>query len=683
MDIKRNYEYLLSDLKSIKGVGLKTSNLLKRKKINSIFDLLWKLPKSYTDRSLSSKIKDLKIDEIQTITIIPQKYSFPRVRNLPNRVLCKDETGEIDCVFFNSYEGYIRKILPIGKEVTISGRIKYFRNKYQLTNPKYISEDSSIIKQKHNTYSLTEGISEKVYNKIIFQIIKNLPQIDEWHSKDILKNFGNIGWNDSIKKLHDPENIGKFKENFYQRLAFDEIFSTFLVNSEIRKKIKKIKKTKKKFDIKKQGEIISKLDFFLTNDQTKTLNEINKDLCSDNKMFRLLQGDVGSGKTIVALLSAFNTIISEFQVAVMAPTEILARQHFLLAKKIYPKNIKIELLSGKSSYKDKKKILNKLIKKEIDIIFGTHALFQKKVEFKKLGLIIIDEQHKFGVSQRKKLSDKAGKDCDVLLMTATPIPRTLTMTIYGDMDLSIIREKPNNRKPVKTYSKIESKIEDVIKFIKKEIQLGNQIFWVCPLIEESKKIDHSSAIKKSEYLKKIFPNEVYLLHGKTTIEEKEEILNKFLRNEFKILVSTTIIEVGIDFPNANVIIIENANKFGLSQLHQLRGRVGRGNKESSCILMFKSNLSENAKKRINILKDSNDGFKISEEDMKLRGFGDILGFKQSGIKNFKLADPIHNHNLFILAEKEIKRIENEKEDIGRFKPLIKLYDRADIINDIA
>ena len=683
MDIKRNYEYLLSDLKSIKGVGLKTSNLLKRKKINSIFDLLWKLPKSYTDRSLSSKIKDLKIDEVQTITIIPQKYSFPRVRNLPNRVLCKDETGEIDCVFFNSYEGYIRKILPIGKEVTISGRIKYFRNKYQLTNPKYISEDSSIIKQKHNTYSLTEGISEKVYNKIIFQIIKNLPQIDEWHSKDILKNFGNIGWNDSIKKLHEPENIGKFKENFYQRLAFDEIFSTFLVNSEIRKKIKKIKKTKKKFDIKKQGEIISKLDFFLTNDQTKTLNEINKDLCSDNKMFRLLQGDVGSGKTIVALLSAFNTISSDFQVAVMAPTEILARQHFLLAKKIYPKNIKIELLSGKSSYKDKKKILNKLIKKEIDIIFGTHALFQKKVEFKKLGLIIIDEQHKFGVSQRKKLSDKAGKDCDVLLMTATPIPRTLTMTIYGDMDLSIIREKPNNRKPVKTYSKIESKIEDVIKFIKKEIRLGNQIFWVCPLIEESKKIDHSSAIKKSEYLKKIFPNEVYLLHGKTTIEEKEEILNKFLRNEFKILVSTTIIEVGIDFPNANVIIIENANKFGLSQLHQLRGRVGRGNKESSCVLMFKSNLSENAKKRINILKDSNDGFKISEEDMKLRGFGDILGFKQSGIKNFKLADPIHNHNLFILAEKEIKRIENEKEDIGRFKPLIKLYDRADIINDIA
>ena len=403
MDIKRNYEYLLSDLSVLKGVGLKTTNLLKRKKINTIFDLLWKLPKSYIDRSLSLKIKDLKIDEVQTITIIPQKYSFPRVRNLPNRVLCKDETGEIDCVFFNSYEGYIKKILPIGKEITISGKIKYFRNKYQLINPKYISEDSSIIKQKHNNYSLTEGLTEKVYNKIILQIIKNLPEIDEWHSNNILKKFNYVGWNDSIKKLHKPENIGKFKENFYQRLAFDEIFSTFLVNSEIRKKIKKIKKTKKKFDTKKQNEILNKLNFSLTNDQKKTLNEINKDLCSDKKMFRLLQGDVGSGKTIVSLLSAYNTINSDFQVAVMAPTEILARQHYVLAKKIFPKNIKMELLSGKSAYKDKKSILDKLIKNEINIIFGTHALFQNKIEFNKLGLIIIDEEHKFRVNQRKKI----------------------------------------------------------------------------------------------------------------------------------------------------------------------------------------------------------------------------------------------------------------------------------------
>ena len=683
MDNKSNYKYLLSDLTALKGVGIKTTNLLKKKKINNIFDLLWKLPKSYTDRSLSSKIKDLRIGEVQTITIIPKKYSFPRVRNLPNRVLCSDDTGEIDCIFFNSFEGYVRKILPIGKEITVSGKIGYFRNKYQLTNPKYLSEDSSLIKQKHNTYSLTEGITEKIYNKIINQIIENLPLLNEWHSKNILHKFDNITWNNAIIDLHKPENVGGYKKNFYQRLAFDEIFSTFLVNSEIRKKIKKFKKVNKIFDIRKQNEIINKLDFSLTNDQIKTLKEINNDLCSSTKMFRLLQGDVGSGKTIVSLLSAFNTVNSGFQVALMAPTEILARQHYTLAKEIFPKNINIKLISGKSDYKSKKMILNELSKHKIDIIFGTHAIFQKKVNFKKLGLIIIDEQHKFGVNQRKRLSDKGGNNCDVLLMTATPIPRTLTMTMYGDMDLSIIQEKPKSRKPIKTYSKLESKIDEVVKFIKKEIKLENQIFWVCPLIEESKKIDHSSAVKKFEYLNKLFPNQVSLLHGKTDIEEKEIILNKFLKNEFKILVSTTIIEVGIDFPNANAIIIENANKFGLSQLHQLRGRVGRGDKESSCILMFKSNLSENAKKRINILKSTNDGFIISEEDMKIRGFGDILGFKQSGIKNFKLADPIHNNDLFLLAEKEMRRIEKSNENISKFKPLIKLYDRADIINDIA
>ena len=680
---KSNYKYLLEDLSILKGVGSKTSNLLRKKKINNIFDLLWKLPKSFTDRSLSSKINNLKIGENQTITIIPKKYFFPRIRNLPNKVICADDTGELDCIFFNSYEGYIKKILPLGKEVTISGKIGRFRNRYQLTNPKYVSEDSSLIKQKHNNYSLSDGISEKVYNKIINQIIDKLPILDEWHSKHILAKFDNISWNESIKNLHKPENIGKFKNNFYQRLAYDEIFSTFLVHSEIRKKIKRNKKKHKILYLEKQKKIINKLSFILTKDQLKSLGEINEDLNSPNKMFRLLQGDVGSGKTIVSLLAAYNTVNSGFQVAIMAPTEILARQHFNLCKKIFDNELNIALISGKSDNKEKKDILSKLSKNKIDIIFGTHAIFQKKVIFENLGLIIIDEQHKFGVNQRKRLSDKGGSNCDVLLMTATPIPRTLTMTIYGDMDISIIREKPKKRKSIKTYSKLENKIDDIIKFVKKEISFGNQIFWVCPLIEESKRVDHSSAIKKFEYLKKIFPKQVSLLHGKTTIDEKEHILNSFLKNEFKILVSTTIIEVGIDFPNANVIIIENANKFGLSQLHQLRGRVGRGTKESSCILMFKSNLSDNAKKRINILKGSNDGFVISEEDMAIRGFGDILGFKQSGIKNFRLADPIQNKDLFLLAEKEIKRIEKSNEDIRKFKPLIKLYDRADIINDIA
>ncbi len=596
MITNNTYNYLLSDLKKLKGVGLKTSNLLKKIKINTIFDLLWKLPKSYTDRSISSKIKDLKIGEIQTVTLIPYKYNFPRIKNLPNRVTCKDKTGELDCIFFNSYEGYIKKILPLNKEITVSGKISQFRNKYQITNPKYVSENASLIKCKHKKYALTEGISSKIYNNMINQILKNLPEIKEWHNQKILEKFNNISWNEAIVKLHLPENVGKYSSNFYQRLAYDEILASFLVCSEIRRKIKKIKKQKKKIDLEDQKKLLSKLDFKLTNDQKKTLNEINLDLNSNHKMFRLLQGDVGSGKTIVSLTAAYNVVKSGSQVAIMAPTEILARQHYNLAKKIFNNDININLLSSKSLYKEKREIIKKLNENRIDIIFSTHSIFQKKIKFRKLGLIIIDEQHKFGVNQRKKLSDKGGDNCDVLLMSATPIPRTLTMTIYGDMDLSIIKEKPKSRLEVKTYTKSESKIDDIIKFVKKEIKNGNQIFWVCPLIEESKKLDHSSAIKKYEHLKKIFPNQVALLHGKTENDEKELILNKFLKNEFKILVSTTIIEVGIDFPNANVIVIENSNKFGLSQLHQLRGRVGRGTKQSTCILIFKSSLTEGAKK---------------------------------------------------------------------------------------
>ena len=682
MKNKNNYEYLLQDLSKLKGVGKKTAEILKKKKINNLFDLLWRLPKSYTDRTEKNKINEIQIGKIHTLTVVVKKYSFPRIRNLPNRVICEDETGKIDCVFFNSYEGYIRKILPLNEEVTISGKINYFNKKYQITNPKYISKDNSLIAKIHTKYSLTEGISEKIYYKIIDQILKNLPTLTEWLDKKILNKFNNESWNESIIKLHDPKNIGNFKSDFYRRLAFDEILATFLISSEIRKKIKKIKKKSKKFSQQPFITTIKKLNFNLTNDQNNTLKEINNDLSSKNKMFRLLQGDVGSGKTIVALISALNAIESGCQVALMAPTEILAMQHYKLAKNLFSKKINLEILTSKTEYIKKKEIHREISNKKINMIFGTHSLFQKKINFSNLGYIIIDELHKFGVRQRKQLSDKGGDNCDVLLMSATPIPRTLIMSIYGDMDISIIKEKPNHRKEIKTYSKLENKLEDVINFVKKEINDENQIFWVCPIIEESKKLDHQSAIKKFEYLKKIFPNSVDILHGKIDKDKKENILKNFLNKKFMILVSTTIIEVGIDFPNANTIIIENANKFGLSQLHQLRGRVGRGKKQATCILMFKSNLSENARKRINILKRSNDGFEISEEDMRIRGFGDLLGFKQSGLKNFKLADPVHNEDLFILGEQEIKRIENEEKNLHKFKPLLKLYDQADIINDI-
>jgi ATP-dependent DNA helicase RecG len=466
-------------------------------------------------------------------------------------------------------------------------------------------------------------------------------------------------------------------------LAFDEILSTQLVLSEIRQKIKKIKKTSKKFVEVMSDKIINSLNFDLTKNQKKIINEINIDLKSKNKMFRLLQGDVGSGKTIIALICAYNVIQSGFQVAFMAPTGILAEQHFNLAKKIFCNlNINFDLLIGSTDPPKKKLILSNLKENKINIIFGTHALFQKKIIFNKLGLIIIDEQHKFGVRQRMSLSLKGGDNCDILLMSATPIPRTLMMSVYGDMDVSRLVEKPANRKEVITLSKPDKKIDEIIKFVKKEILIGNQVFWVCPLIDLSKKIDHESAVNKYKFLNNIFPNIVGLIHGSLDKEKKEKSLKLFLNKKYKILVSTTVIEVGIDFPNANIIIIENSNKFGLSQLHQLRGRVGRGTKQGLCILMYKNNLSENAKKRIRILKSSTDGFIIADEDMKLRGFGDILGYKQSGIKEFRLADPIHHQDLFELAGKEIKKIEDNKLNFERYRPLLKLYDLADIITDL-
>ena len=677
-----DHEYLLSNIQNIKGIGKKTSQLFKRKNINTIFDLLWHLPTSKIENSKVTNIGDIQIGKLQTIKLTPLKYNFPRIRRLPNRVVCQSNDIKIDCVFFNSYEGYIKKILPLNTEIIISGKINFFRNKYQITNPTQVKESNENILETQNKYSLTDGLTINKYNNIINEVLKELPDLDEWLNDDIKKKFNNIKWKDAILKIHSLDTKEILKSKYYKRLVFDELFAHFLLSSKIRTKIKKIKKSQKIFKDCKE-KLIQDLNFKLTNDQEAAIKIINEDLKSKSRMFRLLQGDVGSGKTIVSMIAAVNCINAGYQTSFMVPTEILAKQHFSFAKKYLPKNVKIEMLTGKSKYADRKKILENLKLGKIDFLIGTHALFQKKVEYNKLGLIIIDEQHKFGVRQRKELSEKGGNNCDVLVMSATPIPRTMMMTVYGDMDLTLIKEKPKNRKKIVTYSKLEDKISEIIRFVKKEISNKNQIFWVCPLIEESKKVEQQSVVNKFKYLEKYFKNRIGLIHGSLDKDERNKILNNFLDRKLDILVSTTVIEVGIDFPNANVIVIENADKYGLSQLHQLRGRVGRGSKQSYCILMFKSSLSENAKKRINILKSSDDGFVISEEDMKLRGYGDLLGFKQSGIKNFRLADPILNEDLFLLAEAEVKRLEMKGDNFSKYNKLLKLYDRASIINEIS
>ena len=430
MNQSKVINFLAQNVSLLQGVGKKTKNLLKKKKIEKISDMLWNFPQGYTNRSNVQTLDQLEIGKITTIKVKVIKYNFPRIRNLPNKVACEDEKGKIDIVFFNSREGYIRKILPINTSVIISGKVNYFRKKYQITNPAYVVpvNKEEYVNKKIPKYSLTEGLTEKVYRKLIEQVLNSITDLNEWHSDDVLKKIGNVSWSKSITEIH---NVKKYdlNSNFHRRLAYDEILANLLVLSQARKRFREFKKKNKKFDDLISKKIIENFNFSLTANQKKIIEEVNTDLKSDFKMFRLLQGDVGSGKTIISLIAAANIIRSNYQVALMSPTEILARQHYNLATKIFRStNINIEFLSGKTDNNKKKFIEKNLLNGKINFLIGTHALFQKKITFKSLGLVIIDEQHKFGVKQRIELSYKGGKDCDILLMSATPIPRTLILT---------------------------------------------------------------------------------------------------------------------------------------------------------------------------------------------------------------------------------------------------------------
>ena len=672
---------IFQDINKLKGVGSQMSKYLKKKKIEKIKDIIFNLPYSETDRSKISQLNKLEIGKVQTIRVKVKKLNFPRIRNLPNKIFCEDEFGKIEIIYFNSREGYLRKIYSINSWLIISGKVNFYNNKYQITNPDYVAnlDKKDYVVKNIPKYNLTKGINEKKYRSISEQVTNNLPIIEDWLENDFLKKNKLLNWNEAIYKLHNSKDSQNNDSKSYRRLVFDEICANLLTLSKNRKRIKK-KKKNKNFSQKFEKSISNSLSFKLTNDQLKVIKEINLDLKSNERMFRILQGDVGSGKTIVSLLTIANVIENNYQCAFMGPTEILSYQHFKLAEKIFENtNFNIKFLTGKTELNNRRSILRDLANGKIDLIIGTHALFQKNIKFKNLGYAVIDEQHKFGVKQRSDLAKKGGDNCDLLLMSATPIPRTMMMSLYGDMDISKIREKPSSRKSIQTLSKPEKKIDQLWEYINKQISSGNQIFWVCPLIEKSKILDYASAKLKFEMINKKFPNKVGLIHGALEKEKRDIVLNKFLDKKLSILVSTTVIEVGIDFPNANLIIIENANKFGLAQLHQLRGRVGRGDKQGTCIMLFKEGLSKNAIKRIKILKQTDDGFLIAEEDLRLRGYGDLIGFQQSGTKNFKFADPVIHDDLFKLSETYISSLDKDI-NADKYKFLLRLFDKAEITN---
>ena len=685
--IEKNFNFFFNPVSKVKGIGPKIKKLFNEKKIDTNIDLIFNFPYGLIDRTHCPKLNNLEIGKISTIFVKVRKHNFPRIRRLPNTVQCFDETGEINIVFFNSRENYIKEILPINSEVIISGKVNFYKNKYQITNPDYatsINNEEKVTKIMP-TYASLKGISNKTINKIYENIIKEIPDVPEWHRDHIIKNNKWFSFKDSLIQLHNPKKIEDLDKNSltYERISFDEIFSNLLIFAQIKKKIATIYKKPKLFSSDQKLKLIKNLSFTLTKDQETIIEEIDDSLKSDKKMIRLLQGDVGSGKTIISIITGLNVVAAGYQVALMCPTEILATQHLNLIRSLTKgQDINVEILSSGINKKRQIEIKKELVEGKINFLIGTHSLFQETVSFSNLGLIIIDEQHKFGVRQRINLSDKGGVNCDVLLMSATPIPRTLILSTYGDMDISTLKEKPFKKTTIVTNIIPEKKIPDLINLIKKKIESDQQIYWICPLIEESTKVNLTPVLERFKYITKFFPENVAVMHGNLKNDEKNIVMKSFLEKKFSILISTTVVEVGVDNPNANTIIIENSERFGLAQLHQLRGRVGRGIENGECILVYSKSISENGKKRLKILKESNDGFYISEQDLKLRGFGDIIGYKQSGQKDFIVADPMFHSHLFELAKQETDFYTQANLPIEKFNVLLKFFKKDKILNII-
>ena len=685
--IEKNFNFFFNPVSKVKGIGPKIKKLFNEKKIDTNIDLIFNFPYGLIDRTHCPKLNNLEIGKISTIFVKVKKHNFPRIRRLPNTVQCYDETGEINIVFFNSRENYIKEILPINGEVIVSGKVNFYKNKYQITNPDYVTSTNNEEKVTKimPTYASLKGISNKTVNKIYENIIKDIPDVPEWHRDHIIKNNNWLSFKHSLVQLHNPKKIDDLDKNSlaYERISFDEIFSNLLIFAQIKKKIANVYKKPKIFSSDLKLKLINNLSFTLTKDQEAIIKEIDDSLKGNKKMIRLLQGDVGSGKTIISIITGLNVIAAGYQVALMCPTEILATQHLNLIKSLTKEqNINVEILSSGINKKRQIEIKKEVLEGKINFLIGTHSLFQETVSFSNLGLIIIDEQHKFGVKQRISLSDKGGENCDVLLMSATPIPRTLILSTYGDMDISTLKEKPFKKTTIITNIIPENKIPDLINLIKKKIESKQQIYWICPLIEESKKVNLTPVLERFKYLTKYFPENVIVMHGNLKNEEKNIVMKNFLEKKFSILISTTVVEVGVDNPNANMIIIENSERFGLAQLHQLRGRVGRGIENGECILVYSKSISENGKKRLKILKESNDGFYISEQDLKLRGFGDIIGYKQSGQKDFIVADPMYHSHLFELAKQETDFYTQANLSLEKFNVLLKFFKKDKILNII-
>ena len=685
---------LFAPVTSLTGVGPKQDKLFRyllgRDETPRLVDLLFHLPSSVIDRRARPKIRDAVPGTVVTLEVTVDRHrpAPPRKSRAPHLVYAHDDTGDVVLTYFRAQPGYVEKLLPVGAKRYVSGTLQMFDGVPQIVHPDRVVDEAGLAKLSgiDPVYPLTEGLALGSLRRAIAQAIERLPELPEWISPEVIRRCSFPPIAEALRRVHQPVELTDILPDgpFWSRLAFDELLAGQLALALVRAQLRRPAGNRHAGDGHLRNRIIGALPYALTSSQRDAAAAIAADLQQPVRMLRLLQGDVGSGKTVVALLAA--AAVSEVgkQAALMAPTEILARQHIKTITPLAERaGMRVEILTGREKGKERRELLARLSSGEIDFLVGTHALIQDDVVFKSLALAVVDEQHRFGVRERLALTAK-GEAVDVLVLSATPIPRTLVLTYFGDMDVSELREKPAGRQPIDTRAVSMSRLGEVMDAVGRAIDKGKRVYWIVPLVEESETVALTDAEQRFQTLKERFGEKVGLVHGRMRGTDKDRTMAQFASGDISLLVATTVVEVGVDVPAATIMVIENAERFGLAQLHQLRGRIGRGSEASTCLLLYREPLTDMSKARLTVIRETTDGFRIAEEDLRLRGEGDVLGVRQSGLPGYKVARSEVHGQLIAQARDEARRIMKDNPKLAgprgeALRCLLYLFERGEAL----